>query len=176
MNLTLIIFYFFAALTIGSALAVLITKNVLYAAFALLGALLGVAALYVLSGADFIAVTQLMIYVGGILVLLIFGVMLTNRQQESKAITGSINRFLGITGTACLFVIIYYVLRIINFAEIPWLQQAKANGQIVRESTITQIGMLLMTDFVLPFEIAGILLLMALLGATFIAGYKKINL
>lgn len=176
MNLTLIVFYFFAALTIGSALAVLITKNVLYAAFALLGALLGVAALYVLSGADFIAVTQLMIYVGGILVLLIFGVMLTNRQQESKAITGSINRFLGITGTACLFVIIYYVLRIINFAEIPWLQQAKANGQIVRESTITQIGMLLMTDFVLPFEIAGILLLMALLGAAFIAGYKKINL
>jgi NADH:ubiquinone oxidoreductase subunit 6 (subunit J) len=175
MSLTLIIFYLFAAITVLSALAVLVTRNVLYAAFALLGAFLGVAALYVLAGADFVAVTQLMIYVGGVLVLLIFGVMMTNRQQESKAISGTINKFLGFTGAASLFVVVLYILKIANFVDIPWLQQAKIDEQLVRESTIPKVGIQLMTDFVLPFELAGILLLLALLGAAFIAGYKDIN-
>ena len=77
-------FYGFSALAIGAALTILFTRNVMYAALCLFIALLGVAALYVLAGADFLAITQLLIYVGGVLVLLIFGVMLTHRAERES--------------------------------------------------------------------------------------------
>jgi NADH-quinone oxidoreductase subunit J len=78
MNYFEIIFYFFAVITIVSAGIVVFSRNIIYSAFSLLFTFFGVAGLYVLLNADFIAVAQLLIYVGGILVLLLFGVMLTN--------------------------------------------------------------------------------------------------
>src|SRR5690606_28039474 len=89
------LFYFFACITVLSALMVLWTKNVLYAAFSLIITFMGVAAMYVFAGADFIAVAQILIYVGGILVLIIFGVMLTNRLLGQSVNTESHNRFMG---------------------------------------------------------------------------------
>ena len=74
-----IVFYLFAAISVGSALLVVLARSLIYSAFALLGAFFGVAGLYVLLGADFLAATQLLVYVGGILVLLLFGVMLTHK-------------------------------------------------------------------------------------------------
>ena len=95
------VFIAFMVLTLASALVVLLTKNVLYAAFSLLGTFLGVSALYVLAGADFLAVAQILVYVGGVLVLLIFGVMLTNQQGNKSRgrndiTTESSNRVLGV--------------------------------------------------------------------------------
>ena len=75
MNLIEIIFYFFAGLTVLSALGVLLSNQVLYAAISLIASLLGVAGLYVFCNADFLAVTQLLIYAGGIIVLMIFGII-----------------------------------------------------------------------------------------------------
>ncbi len=77
--LSQIVFYTFAALMIASAMMVVYGKNLIYSAFALLATFFGVAVLYVLLGADFLAGAQLLIYVGGILILLLFGVMLTHR-------------------------------------------------------------------------------------------------
>src|SRR5689334_13462826 len=74
-----IVFYVFAAITVGSALVVVLARSLIYSAFALLFTFAGVAGLYVLLGADFLAATQLLVYVGGILVLLLFGVMLTHK-------------------------------------------------------------------------------------------------
>ena len=79
-----IIFFVFAVITVGGALFLLFTKNVFYAAFSLLLTLLGVSGLYVFAGADFLAVSQIMIYVGGILVLMIFGIMLTNNKNTQR--------------------------------------------------------------------------------------------
>src|SRR5688572_17633741 len=76
------IFYVFAAVTVGSAAVVVFARSLIYSAFALLFTFFGVAGLYVLLGADFLAATQLLIYVGGILVLLLFGVMLTHKLYD----------------------------------------------------------------------------------------------
>src|SRR5438046_3678724 len=77
-----VIFYLFAALTVASAAIVVFSRSLIYSAFALLFTFFGVAGLYVLLGADFLAATQLLVYVGGILVLLLFGVMLTHKLYD----------------------------------------------------------------------------------------------
>jgi TM2 domain-containing membrane protein YozV len=76
------IFWTLAALTVGSATVVVLARSLIYSAFALLFTFLGVAGLYLLLGADFLATTQLLVYVGGILVLLLFGVMLTHKLYD----------------------------------------------------------------------------------------------
>ena len=77
-----IVFYVFAAVTVASAAIVVLARSLIYSAFALLFTFFGVAGLYVLLGADFLAATQLLVYVGGILVLLLFGVMLTHKLYD----------------------------------------------------------------------------------------------
>ncbi|MEE8148128.1 MAG: NADH-quinone oxidoreductase subunit J, partial [Longimicrobiales bacterium] len=74
-----VVFWVFASVTVLSAAVVVLARSLIYSAFALLFTFFGVAGLYVLLGADFLAATQLLVYVGGILVLLLFGVMLTHR-------------------------------------------------------------------------------------------------
>lgn len=168
-------FYAFSALTLFGALAVLLTRNVLYAAFFLLLTLLGVAGLFVLASADFLAIAQIMIYVGGVLVLVIFGVMLThkpelindtNSQRPNRI--ASLNRrgapfawvvALGVAGG--LFVALYSLLARMNFSILT--------RPVGWKSTVSTIGTQLMTEYVVPFEIAGILLLAALVGATYLA-------
>ncbi len=170
-----IAFYAFSALTLIGALAVLLTRNVLYAAFFLLLTLLGVAGLFVLASADFLAVAQIMIYIGGVLVLVIFGVMLTHK-AEAPADTSSqqpnriasLNRtgafsnwFFALLITGGLFLALFVLLVRANFVLL--------NQPVGWQSTVTTIGKQLMTEYVVPFEIAGILLLAALVGATYLA-------
>ncbi len=167
-------FYAFSALTLVGALAVLLTRSVIYAAFFLLLTLLGVAGLFVLASADFLAIAQIMIYVGGVLVLVIFGVMLTHKpertttdsQQPNQIISG--NRVgagsgwvVAVLVAGALFVALYTLLSRANFTL---LTQA-----VGWQSTVNTIGKQLMTEYVLPFEIVGILLLAALVGATYLA-------
>jgi NADH-quinone oxidoreductase subunit J len=170
MNLVQFVFYFFATLTLASAGYILFTKNILHAAFALLGCFLGIAALYVLAYADFLAITQVMIYIGGVLILLIFGIMLTQRVagvnfilSENKNLSWGI-----IIGSVFLGVLMYVIIRV-NFSAISWIA-ASGKNKVQSGSTLGRIGENLMTDYVLPFEAGGILLLVALIGATFIAG------
>jgi NADH-quinone oxidoreductase subunit J len=167
-----IIFYVFAALTIAGALGIVITKNILYAAFSLLLTLLGVAALYVMAGADLLAVVQIMIYVGGVLVLMIFGVMLTSKTTDKSLPSPSHNRIAGALAGLALFGLFFTAILKANFSTLTWITEAAQNSQTLSESTVAGIGINLMTDFVLPFEIAGILLMVALLGAAYIAGRK----
>jgi NADH:ubiquinone oxidoreductase subunit 6 (subunit J) len=161
-------FYSFSALAIGSALFILLTRNLMYAAFGLFLALLGVAALYVLAGADFLAITQLLVYVGGILVLLIFGIMLTRpageRPDSSKPNRVEVvnhRRGWGVLVAGVLFGVLGYVALTGTFA----LNGPTLNSQ----STIRTMGVELMTSHLLPFEIAGVLLLVALVGAAYLA-------
>ncbi len=79
MDLSTAVFYLVAIVTVGSALMVAFSRNIIYSAFSLLGTFAGVAGLYVFLGADFVAAVQLLIYVGGILILILFAVMLTHR-------------------------------------------------------------------------------------------------
>ncbi len=168
MLIELTVFYAFAALALGSGVFILLTRNLMYAAFALFLALLGVAALFVLAGADFLAVAQLMVYVGGILVLLIFGIMLTRTadpeatsETPNRVVVALGNRFWGIVVSLGLFFILVTIIVRANFALM--------GDTLSSRSTIRTLGVELMTTHLLPFEIAGILLLVALVGAAYLA-------
>ncbi|WP_111626444.1 NADH-quinone oxidoreductase subunit J family protein [Larkinella arboricola] len=169
-----IVFYLFILFTLGSALMVLLTKNVLYAAFFLLLTLLGVAGLFVLAGADFLAVSQIMIYVGGVLVLIIFGVMLTNKNQTKPTEYTQPNHILtqhrswlwALLVAGGIFSVLYTALVRGNFVLLH-------QGDVTYRSTVDIIGRQLMTEYLIPFEIAGVLLLVALIGATTIASSSR---
>ncbi|HXA02965.1 MAG TPA: NADH-quinone oxidoreductase subunit J [Cytophagaceae bacterium] len=173
MNFAEMIFYVFAALTILCAGSIIFIKNVLYCALCLLGSFLGIAALYVFAFADFLAIAQIMIYIGGVLLLLIFGIMLSRRLTGDKFVVAeSRNMFVGIIAGVSFFGLLTYLLIKVNFSEIEWIASYQSMGP---QSSIKTIGRNLMTDYVLPFEASGIILLVALIGAAFIAG-KNFNM
>lgn len=161
------LFYAFAALTLGAALVILFTRNLLYAAFSLIFCFLGVAAIYVLSGADFLGVTQIVVYVGGVLILLIFGIMLTNRVSDKAVRTGLHNQFWGYLLPAGLLVLLLGTMG--QLALPDWAARAQEKGDIVTASTVEPMGIQLMTQYVLAFELAGVLLLLALVGSALLA-------
>jgi NADH-quinone oxidoreductase subunit J len=171
-----IAFYGFSALSIGAALTILFTRNVMYAALCLFLTLLGVAALFVLAGADFLAITQILIYVGGVLVLLIFGIMLTYRsdresnQKKNLVLTSHLNQFWGGLVALGIFGVLLWVILNANFMITHSPQLAEVTTQ---RSTLRTIGVHLMTTHVWAFEVAGLLLLMALVGAAYIAAQRE---
>jgi len=142
---------------------VLLSKKLIYSAFYLLITLLSMAGLFVFAGADFLAVAQIMVYVGGVLVLLIFGIMLTQQQVEVSKSSFSSYAFFGLglsvlAGSALIYVI--------SQAEFPVAQSVERN------TTVKDIGVLLMTEHLFAFELAALLLLAALIGASLLA-WKK---
>ena len=150
-----------AALVIASSFWVVTARNLVHSAVALMGTLFGVAGLYVYLYADFLAATQVLIYVGGILVLIIFGVMLTQRissavllqtHMPNRPLAGVVVFFLFMGLTSLLF-------------RTPWHQ----GEQVMPESTVTIIGTSLLTKYLLHFEVASMLLLVALLGAAYLS-------
>lgn len=164
MNWYDIAFYAFAIVTVVSAVGVVFSRNILYAAFALLFTFFGVAALYVLLTADFIAITQILLYVGGILVLIIFGVMLTSRAFNVEVKRGIMQR---LPAVVIVGVIAGTLIGVLTTTRWP-----SANFSPYEE-TARPIGALLMTQFVLPFELASVLLLVALIGAVIIARRER---
>ena len=165
MNFFDTLFYFFALVTIVSAGIVVFSRNIMYAAFSLLFTFFGVAGIYVLLNADFIAVSQLLIYVGGILVLLLFGVMLTNKVVNVEMKTGTLQTLpasilVAVTAGALCGVLYVTDWKIVSsVAEIP--------------NTTSKLGEMFMTTYLLPFEVASIVLLVALVGAAMIARKDK---
>ncbi len=156
-----IFFYLFAAVTLLSALAVVSTRNIVYSGFYLLLTLFGVAGLYVLLAADFIAVVQIIVYVGGILILVLFGIMLTSKITNVQIKTGTIQIVPAVIGVGLLAGILANIL--LNTA---W---KSTNAELPLNTTAYELGKYLVTDYVLIFELLGILLLVALIGAASIA-------
>ena len=151
-----IIFWVFALLMLGSAVFVVHGKNLVRSAFALLATFFSVAVFYAMLGADFLAGAQVLIYVGGILTLILFGVMLTNRIYNLNLQTSTFQVVPGALVSLTVFVLLTTVI-----LRTPWSQTS-----IVSEGpTTATIGRSLMTEYVLPFEVASVLLLVALLGA-----------
>jgi NADH-quinone oxidoreductase subunit J len=151
-----IIFYFLAAVTIVSAMGVAFSNNIVYSAFALMGTLIGAAGLFVMLAADFVAVVQVLIYVGGILVLTLFAVMLTHRIADVRVSNRSLGRFPALVVVGAIgFVMVRAALRT------TWHQVEVA----VAEPTTYGIGDRFLGEYILPFELASMVLLAALVGA-----------
>lgn len=164
MELYTIIFYLFAALTVVSAFFVVTSKNIIHAAFFLMFTFFGVSGIYVLLGADFLAIVQIMVYVGGILILLLFGVMLTNNVVSVEIKSGTINIVPALIGLG-LFTAVVLSLVLNN----EW----RIDETPIGDTTIFALGKYLLTDYVLIFELLGILLLIALIGAASMARREK---
>ncbi len=165
MGLYDIIFYCFALVTLVSAGIVVFSRNIVYSAFSLLFTFFGVAGIYVLLSADFLAVVQLLIYVGGILVLIIFGVMLTQNAVSVDIKTSTMQKLPAsilaamLAGSLCG---IFYVT--------DWTVIAGAS----ETNTATYgLGEMFMTSYLLPFEVASVVLLVALVGAALIARRER---
>lgn len=150
-----------------------LTRNLLYAGFSLLVTLLSLAGIYVLLFADFVAVTQLMVYVGGVLVLILFGIMLSSRVHDKSVQSENVNTVWGPTVAGLILVGLSYSILKANISTLPWLQTADVNVPGLQKSTVQSIGIKLMTDFVVPFELVSLLLLIALIGAAYIATDKE---
>ena len=152
----------FAIIAAISATAILFTKEVFHAALLLLITLLCVAGIFVTINSEFLAVVQIIIYAGGVILLIVFGVMLTVRSKPVE-LPNADNRIIsGIFGVS-LFSILVYTL----------------GEGVTSSATISlapeNIGILLMTRFAIPFEVAGMLLLVSLVGAIVVTTQGKEN-
>lgn len=167
MTLLTIIFYFFIGLAMLSSVSLLFVRNVLYAALLLIICLLSLAGIYIMTGAEFLAITQILIYAGGVLVLIIFGIMLTGRVAGKPLEADSKNVFMGtLVGLGFLFLLTYAInLTAFNFLPPP--------SDAEQLHHVEKIGVLIMSDYVAPFELAGVLLLISLVGAAVIASITK---
>jgi len=172
LNTVLLLFYAFGFLAVMAAAYIVFTRNVLYAAFGLLVTLLCLAAIFVLLFADFVALTQLMVYVGGVLVLILFGIMLSNRVADRAIQSESVNLFSGalVAGVLSSW-LIYFILEENNFLELP--APEFDNTAVPAKSSITALGIRLITNFALPFEVTSLILLIALMGAAYISTPDK---
>jgi NADH-quinone oxidoreductase subunit J len=171
-----VIFYVFAAITVGSAAVVVLARSLIYSAFSLLFTFFGVGGLYLLLGADFLAATQLLVYVGGILVLLLFGVMLTHKLYDLDLRSEVHQLGPGIWVAIGVFFILTIRLSwswpIVHPGRLYTTQWAVGEGHALAPTT-ADIGSLFMGRFLLPFEAASILLLVALIGAAMIVRRRK---
>ncbi len=159
------IWLFFAGMGVLGAAGVAFSRNVLHSAFGLLFALFSVCAMYAMLGADYLAATQVIVYVGGILVLVVFGVMMTHR-IEAEHLREEIVQPVA-AAIAALVVFGLSITVIVNEAW-PLLDPLPEVTPTTKE-----VGRGFLTDFLYPFEFASVLLLMAMIGAAMITRERR---
>jgi NADH-quinone oxidoreductase subunit J len=159
MTVTEAIFYVIAAATVVSAFGVVATGKVAYAAISLVFTLLAVAALYILLASEFLALVQVLLYAGGVAVLLLFALMLTRARELVPVLDGRQKPFAIVAGLGLMGVLIATVY------TTDWPRKANEPTLI----GLNAIGDRLFRDFALPFEVASLVLLVALIGSIVLA-------
>ena len=163
-----IVFYILAALVVGAGLITILSRKLMHSAVALLFAFFGVAGLYALLAADFIAVTQIMVYIGGILTLIIFGVILTSKINNVKMTALSIDSTT--TAIGAIISVICGVGLSVLYIFTDWNEKPIDTLPV---TTLQDIGNLLFTNYLIGFIAVAILLLVAFIGAALIARRKN---
>jgi NADH-quinone oxidoreductase subunit J len=163
MTVTEVIFYFIAAVSVLGGLGVVVSRNVAYAALSLVFTLLAVAALYILLASEFLALVQVLIYAGAVAVLLLFALMLTRARDLQQTLDNSQRPLAAIAALALLGVLI---------AMIVLTNWPRAAGEPALVS-FNAIGDALFRTWVVPFEVASLVLLVALVGAIVLAGTEE---
>lgn len=166
MSISLIIFYFFIMAAGLSATGIVFSRSVFKSALWFLLCLLSIAALFVMSFAEFVAVTQILIYAGGVLVIILFGIMFTSKLAAKPLRVENTNLFSGILVGILLFTLLAKLI-VANISDLKTLPATPYNMET--------IGLSLMTDYSLPFEVVGILLLLTLIGASVVAAFMKLK-
>lgn len=166
-----LIFYILAAICVGSGAVVVFSRNIAYSAFSLLFTFFGVAGLYIMLGADFVGVSQLLIYVGGILVLFLFGIMLTaniDRLREDRISGG--RSFGGVVAATAIGAMLLTIIW-----GVPQWGKAVPRELEAGMNTTSILGQLFMGDYALLFIASSIAILVALVGAAMIARSDKLS-
>ena len=166
-GLGLVLFYVFALMAGGAALTVVISRNIVRMAVGLLFTLVGVSGLYFLLNSEFLAAVQLVVYAGGTLILIVFGVMLTSKSPfvrfEPKMVEVVLAASLG-------FILFWALVMGINqFAATHPPQPQTTQGTY----PIVQLGTALLGDYLVPFELASVLLLVVMIGAAYLAKGRR---
>ncbi len=161
MEISKLLFFAFAAMVMLPVVYLVFAKDIIRAAFAVVISLLGIAALFVLLHAEYMAVVQILIYAGGVIVLLIFGIMLTKRIGDEGVFTQHRGIFSGVLAFVAFLSILVWLIR--SAGE-------ELTGETVTSGDqVKQIGVLFLTDYLLAFELIAFILLVALVGAAFLA-------
>jgi NADH-quinone oxidoreductase subunit J len=166
MGLQPLLFWAFAAMAVTGGLMAVLLPRIVHAVFSLMLCFGGVAGIYALAGADFLAVTQLVVYVGGVLVLFAFGILLTGRTAAGLGRHEVRHRPLALLlGVVLFFGIVKAVTASAGFAT--------GSGKPAAEGTTSGLGRILLGDYILAFEFASVLLLVALVGAAYLVRRSK---
>ncbi|MVN20913.1 NADH-quinone oxidoreductase subunit J family protein [Mucilaginibacter arboris] len=174
------IFIFLALVTIASACFVAASNNLVRSVFMFFVTLFAVAGLYVFALADFVAVTQIVIYVGGVLVLMLFTFMLSSKEtleklERSKQPFFTLKQFPALLVAAGFLIVLVNAVTKLHPNQLTWVINAQNNTFHPQDNTVTNIGINLMTAYLLPFEAISILLMMALIGAAHLARKEQGN-
>ncbi len=156
-----ILFFFFAAVAVGAAINVLVQKHVLYSALSLILMLTAVSVLFILLRADFLAVIQVIVYAGAIMVLFVFVIMLLNLPEDEDGADRL--RWLKFIGIPIGLFFLFLVLATL------WNVESVATPESQLAGSPRAIGHSLFTDYLLPFEATSLLILIALMGAVVFA-------
>jgi NADH-quinone oxidoreductase subunit J len=165
-----IIFLITAALTLGAAIFVVTARNLVHAALALIATFFGVAIVFVLLQAGFLATVQVVLYIGAIAILIIFAIMLTRRVMQDTGPQTNRQWWL-----AALIGVVLFGALLLSLRAVPALQGVTAPAQAIPPDTIERLGFAFVdpNQYLLPFELASILLLVALVGSIVIAADRK---
>jgi NAD(P)H-quinone oxidoreductase subunit 6 len=172
------IFFFIQVSLILGSLGVVLLNDIVYSAFLLGFVFVSASLLYLFLDSDFVAAAQLLIYVGAINVLIVFAVMLINKKQSD-------NKFFlfwtisdGITFAICtsIFLLLSNAISNTSWSKIHLVTESNKNNKVILIDSIRRIGSELLTDFIVPFELMSILLLIALIGAITLARREQITI
>jgi NAD(P)H-quinone oxidoreductase subunit 6 len=152
-----------ATMMLVTALGVVLLSNIVHSAFLLAGVFLSISGLYILLNADFVAAAQILIYVGAVNVLILFAIMLVNKQENFYELP---NRWLRQGATAIVCIGLFALLGTMVLVT-PWSLNSTASEGVA--NTVITIGEHFFSDYLLPFELASVLLLMAMVGAIILA-------
>jgi NADH:ubiquinone oxidoreductase subunit 6 (subunit J) len=161
-----VLFYIFAGLSALSTLGVVLSRNIVRTAVCLLFTLIGVAGLYFLLESEFLAAVQIVVYAGGTLILIIFGVMLTSKSPFSRFEPKLAEVMVAGTVAAVLFVAIVRAVLAGGFAPPDWMDTTQ-------RYPVGLLGQALLGDYLVPFELASVLLLVVMIGAAYLAKARR---
>ena len=161
-----ILFWVFAVLTVFSALGVVVLKNPISSAMSLVATFFFLAGIYVLLWAHTVAALQVLVYAGAIMVLFLFVIMLLSLNEVGPAVQISFSRLLGALATAALLAALVLAFRKLPPGDLAWASDA---SRVASFGSIKEVGAIMYTQWLFPFEAVSLLLLVAIVGAVVVA-------
>ena len=157
-----LLFFVFAAAAVGFAVNLLAQRHPIHSALSLIGVMASLASLYLMLGAEFIAVAQVIVYAGAIMVLFVFVIMLLNAAEEERTDRSRLARWMGLP----LVLVLLSAITAILYRQVPQDSMVRF-GDFPGQTA--EIGRRLFLQFLLPFEVVSILILVAIIGAVVLA-------